>query len=65
MKRNSEKDPFSKNKEEFAEIIGKIKLDTDVGIDTQLTHSIIINYLQQINHRLERLEKYIKSKENM
>lgn len=65
MKKIEENDPFSKTKEEFAVIIEKIKSNSDVGIDTQLTHSIIINYLQQINQRLIKLEKYIKSKDHI
>jgi hypothetical protein len=65
MKKVEEKDPFAKTKDEFSVIIERIKSNSDVGIDTQLTHAIIINYLQQIHQRLIKLEKYIKSKDHM
>ena len=55
-------DPMDKNKEEFKETIQKIAANTSVGIDPQLTHAIIIDYLQQLNKRLERLEQIISSK---
>ena len=55
-------DPMKKNKEEFQETIKKIGSNNAVGIDPQLTHAIIIDYLQQINQRLDRLENNISSK---
>lgn len=55
-------DPMKKSKEDFQETINKIASNTSVGIDPQLTHAIIIDYLQQLNKRLERLEEIISSK---
>jgi len=52
-------DPISKNKEDFSSIIDKIKSDSPVGIDAQLTHAIIIEYLQDISERVEKIEKKI------
>ena len=55
-------DPMKKNKEDYQETINKIASNTAVGIDPQFTHAIIIDYLQQINQRLERVEKSISAK---
>ena len=55
-------DPMKKAKEDYQETIKKIAASTAVGIDPQLTHAIIIDYLQQINQRLDRLEKNISPK---
>jgi hypothetical protein len=53
---------MSKSKAEYAQIIDHINApDSPVGIDTQLTHAIIIDYLQQISERLERLESQFKA----
>ena len=50
-------DPFNKSKEEFKTLIDHISVpNSPVGIDAQLTHAIIITYLQQIVHRLDKLE---------
>ena len=55
-------DPITKPKEDFETIILKIRSDTSVGIDAQLTHAIIIEYLQQLTKRMERIEKILNSK---
>jgi hypothetical protein len=53
-------DPMSRPKEEFQPIIDHISVaNSPVGIDAQLTHAIIIAYLQQIEQRLERIEAQI------
>jgi hypothetical protein len=50
-------DPMLKTKEEYAAIVEHISVaNSPVGIDAQLTHAIIITYLQQILARLERIE---------
>ena len=52
---NSE--PMSKSKADYSQTIDHISLpNSPVGIDAQLTHAIIIDYLQQITRRLERIE---------
>ena len=51
-------DPISKPKSEFDDLIGKISLaDSPVGIDAKYTHALIINYLQEILARVDRIEK--------
>ncbi len=53
-------DPLTKSKEQFAEIIKQIgSKNSAVGIDAPCTHAIIINYLQQINERLDALERAV------
>lgn len=52
-----QRDPINKSKNEFGSIISKISSDTAVGIDPQLTHAIIIEYLMRIDERLRNLEK--------
>ena len=53
-------DPLAKSKTEYEQLIQHISLpDSPVGIDAQLTHAIIIDYLQQICARLDRLEAAI------
>ncbi|MCH2570282.1 MAG: hypothetical protein MK103_02810 [Planctomycetes bacterium] len=48
---------MSRSRSDYEEIIGKISHpESPVGIDAQLTHAIIIVYLQQISERLETLE---------
>ena len=54
--------PMKKSKQDYKRIIRKIGATNAVGIDPQLTHAMIIDYLQQINGRLEKLEKTIKVK---
>ena len=50
-------DPMSKSKSEYDFTIQHISLpDSPVGIDAQFTHAIIIDYLQQISERLEKIE---------
>ena len=50
-------DPMSILKDDYAEIIGHISQpESPVGIDAQLTHAIIIEYLQQISDRLKTIE---------
>ena len=58
----SEKDPIKKTKEDYTEIIKKIAANTSVGIDPQLTHSIIIDYLQQLTEKVENIERKIFQK---
>ena len=54
------KTPMSKSREEYAELIEYISLpDSPVGIDAKLTHAIIIDYLQQITSRLDKIELQI------
>ena len=50
-------DPMLKTKDEYAAIVDHISVaNSPVGIDAQLTHAIIITYLQQIVARLDRIE---------
>jgi len=57
-------DPLTKSKEQFAEIIKQIgSANSAVGIDAPYTHAIIINYLQQINERLDALEKAVNKQQ--
>lgn len=50
-------EPMSVPKEDFAEIIDHISVaNSPVGIDAQLTHAIIISYLQRIGSRLDKIE---------
>ena len=54
------KEPMSKLREEYAELIEHISLpDSPVGIDAKLTHAIIIDYLQQIASRLDKIESQL------
>ena len=51
-------DPMLRTKDEYAAIVEHISVaNSPVGIDAQLTHAIIITYLQQIAARLERIEE--------
>ncbi len=51
------KEPLKRPKEEYKEIVERISLpDSPVGIDAQLTHAIIITYLQQIVSWLQKVE---------
>jgi len=50
-------DPMTRTKDQYAPIVEHISLaNSPVGIDAQLTHAIIIDYLQQIVVRLEKIE---------
>ena len=55
-------DPMKKDKGDFKETIQKISANTSVGIDPQLTHAIIIDYLQQITKRIEKIEQVLNIK---
>ena len=57
-----EADPMKKNKSDYTETINKIASNTAVGIDPQFTHAIIIDYLQQITKRIEKIEEAVKIK---
>ena len=50
-------DPLSKSKDAYGRIIDKIKSDSSVGIDAQLTHALIIQYLINIEDKIRRLEE--------
>ena len=53
-------DPLQKEKSEYSETINKISMvNSAVGIDAQLTHAIIIDYLQQLHKRLDRIEAHL------
>ena len=55
-------DPMSRTKDEYAAIVEHISVaNSPVGIDAQLTHAIIITYLQQIAARLETIETRLAS----
>ena len=50
-------DPMQRAKDEYQAIVDHISVaNSPVGIDAQLTHAIIITYLQQIAARLETIE---------
>lgn len=50
-------DPMLRSKDELASIVDHISVpNSPVGIDAQLTHAIIITYLQQILARLDKVE---------
>lgn len=51
-------DPMKKSKEEYQKTIEKISMaQSAVGIDAQFTHAIIIDYLQQLHQRLDKIEQ--------
>jgi len=53
-------DPLSKSKAEYAAIVEQISAEgSPVGIDAQYTHAVIIEYLRQIDERLQRLEEHL------
>jgi len=56
----SSSDPMHRSKEDYQNVIDKIKSDSAVGIDAQFTHAIIIDYLQQISDRLDKVEEQLK-----
>ena len=51
------KESIKKTKDELREIVKVIESPNAVGIDPQLTHAIIIDYLRNLHRRLDRLEK--------
>lgn len=56
-------DPMTMSKDQYHDTIEKISLkDSPVGIDAQLTHAIIIQYLQQITARVERIEEMLEAR---
>ncbi len=55
-------DPLSKSKNDYESTIARIKSDSTVGIDAQYTHAIIIEYLQQLTKRVERIEESLRSR---
>jgi len=53
--------PMSKSKSDFDQTIKHISLsDSPVGIDAQFTHAIILDYLQQIAERLDKIEARLR-----
>jgi hypothetical protein len=51
-------EPMSKTRDDYATTIDHISVaNSPVGIDAQLTHAIIIDYLQQIVTRLAAIEE--------
>ena len=50
----------TKTYEEIAKVIHSD--ESPVGIDAKKTHILILNQLQQLNQRLERLEQHIIKK---
>lgn len=56
-------EPMSKTKDQYASIIDHISVpNSPVGIDAQLTHAIIITYLQQIAGRLDKIEAQLSKR---
>ena len=50
--------PLDKTREDYAELIAKLgSPDSPVGIDAPYTHADIIQFLQDISERLEKVEK--------
>ena len=57
--------PLEKSKIDYTKLIEKIGAkDSPVGIDAPYTHAVIIEYLQQISDRLDKLEQANSLKEN-
>ena len=55
-----------KSKEEYRDTINKISSESSaVGIDAQLTHAVIIEYLENLNKRIENIEKNFATKRGM
>ena len=53
-------DPISKPKSDFEDLVAQISHpDSPVGIDAKYTHALIINYLQEILGRIEKIEKQL------
>jgi hypothetical protein len=54
---------FDIDQNTFDEIATVIHSDTSpVGIDAKKTHILILNKLQEINDRMERIEEQLRSK---
>ena len=53
------KESIQKAKGELTDVIKVIESNSPVGIDTQYTHAIIIDYLRQIQRRLDVIESKI------
>lgn len=50
-------DPLEKTLDDYRQLIEHLgSPDSPVGIDAKLTHAIIIDYLQRLTERLDRLE---------
>jgi len=58
----NDSDPLKKSEADFQDILKKISSDSSVGIDARLTHAIIIDYLQQLTQRIDKIEKIIRTK---
>jgi hypothetical protein len=56
----SSTEPIQKSKEDYIEIIEKIRSESPVGIDAQLTHAMIIDYLKRLTQQLDRIEKRLE-----
>jgi len=53
---------MSKSRADYAQTIDHISLPNSlVGIDAQLTHAIIIDYLRQTLERLDRIESQLRT----
>ena len=55
-----EQNPLDTNKNQYQSIINKIKSDSAVGIDAQYTHAVIIDYLERLTVRVEKIEQLLK-----
>ncbi|MBL4890055.1 MAG: hypothetical protein JKX97_08575 [Candidatus Lindowbacteria bacterium] len=52
---------MEKSKEDLADILEKISSEkSPVGIDAQYTHMLILDFLRQIDGRLDRIEKSLE-----
>jgi len=55
-------EPLSKEKNDYQQTIEKIaNLDSAIGIDAQYTHAIIIDYLQILIKKIDKLEEELRS----
>ena len=53
-------DPLKKTKKQYQYVIDKIKIkESEVGIDAQYTHAIVIEYLKGLTQSIDRIEKRI------
>ena len=56
-------DPLTKPKDAFNDLIAQLSSpDSPVGIDAKYTHAVIIDYLRQISHRLDKIESELAAK---
>jgi hypothetical protein len=56
---------MSKTRADYAQFMEHISSpDSPVGIDVQFTHAIVIDYLQQILERLDRIEARLTAVES-